>query len=1196
MKKLTEGTIACLYVLFNPSLKMRITYFLFLASLLQVHASAYSQGKKISLELENVALETVFDQIEELTDFRFLYNNDYVNLSRKVSISADEQQLKSVLRKVFKGTDVDFIIVDKQVVLKLKSQKEDDGTTLTQSKPQREVNGIVFDEDGIPLAGVSVLIKDTQRGVATNFDGEFAIAAREGETLLFSYLGFLDFEVLVDDADFYEIEMISSALQLEGVELLSTGYQKISKERATGSFAQVDEEILDAKIEQNILSKIISEVPGLVTDANGSLIIRGLSSINPENTAPLIVIDGFPVETSISSINPNEVKSISVLKDAAAASIWGIRAANGVISIVTKNGNRNNKLQIEVSQNTAVTPKLDIFSSSLGSPATQLAYQSAVYENGGAFNTGNLFSGELDLNSFSPLNPIIETLLLQERGDISAEESQTRLAALENLDARREYAKFILRPTRWQQSNLAFSGGSENHDFRASATHNRNEGGTVADQDDQFIINFTNRLDITDKLKARASINFSESDIDFGPDETSDNIAPLSDRTGVVGFLSNIPINSRLVDDNGNYVPSVLGSSAQTSQLALNRGFAYPWTYNTKQEFDNANNNVQSTELRLQAGLDYEIIPALTASLSYQYEWSQDNARNLYNENTFATRNRVNLFTTLDESLNATANPIPRGSILDLGATTSRAETFRAQLNYDALYNEGLHQLTAIAGYEVRKTVLESNTDRKYGYDDQSLVSIRPDFTTPFPLPLSQEVDRQSLIPDNSTIGFIENRFLSYYANAAYTFDGRYTLSASTRLDDTNLFGASDKFRNIPLYSVGLKWNLGNEGFFDPETISSLQLRATYGINGNVDRNTSPFLQAAILRGDLPFNNIASFIRTVPNPELRLEKTRTLNLGIDFGFFNERISGSVEYYKKNSEDLLANRSFNPTLGIVGALSNIGKLTNEGVDANIALKLVDADVFNFTTSANFGLNTNTLTQVDVVNNSVFDFVNGQSNVVGNPLQSVYSFNFAGLDRNGAPQFLNENNEIVDFRTDITNVDALINEGTLVPRYYGSWINDIRYGNFALRVLTTFKAGHVFWYGDDFGGYFPSYVPSGFQSANVPEDFNARWQQRGDENTTDIPAFPNFSDSFAVGYENLKKSDKFYDSAAHIRLSQINLRYTFSQFLTKKLAMKSLQIGLQADNVAVWDFNRWNVDPENFFIGQQPTFTLNLNASF
>ncbi|WP_256006009.1 SusC/RagA family TonB-linked outer membrane protein [Pedobacter deserti] len=1169
---------------------MRLTTVILIVAIVQVSATGFAQ--KISLTRSNASLESVINELRVQSGYNFIATGDVLDKARLVSIDVRNKDFRLVLEQIFEKQPISYDIENNTVTLKTREASLLDN--LISRFRSIDIRGRVTDDKGQPLPGVTILVKGTQRGTLTAADGSYQIKADDGEILVFSYLGFMEAELTVGRQNSYDLQMKPTSIELGTVELVSTGYQTLPKERATGSFERINQQTLDRKISQNVFSKIEGEVAGVTTDANGRFIIRGLSSIRA-NTDPLIVVDGFPVEQGANTINTTDVESIVVLKDASAASIWGIRAANGVIVITTKKAARNGKLNVSGSVNTAFTPKPDLFAVPLGDAATQVAYHRAMYEVGGYYLASQLYSGVLSGSSGRVLNPVGETLLLRDRGDITAEEAESRLQDLANTDIRKEYRDLIQQTEAWRQYNVSVSGGSKNYDFVTSASYNGNDKEFVTTGARQYLLNFANTFNPVSRLKIDGSLNFSQSKENFPASTTADGIPSVGVNTHTT-FLNNVPLNGRILDESGNYVPmeSILSFGKQSSDLALSRGFPYAWTYNIKQELENTNNTLRETALRLQTGATYNFMKGLDFSMKYQYEWAQQNTSDLHNEQTLFTRSRVNMFSKLTNGVVSGYNIDP-GAILDTDLRNQRAHTFRSQLNFDRSFGDGKHQVVAIAGYEVRKTLFDRATDRKYGYNEQSLTSIRPDYRPTVTPAVS--LTTITTVPPNTINEYIENRFISYYANGAYTYDNRYTVSASTRLDDTNLFGTSDKYKNIPLYSFGFKWNVYNEFLKGSEVVDDMQFRTTYGTNGNVDRSTSPFLQAKIKRGFPPFNGMSADIISVPNPELRLEKTRTLNVGADFSLFNRFISGSAEYYVKNSEDLLAFTTLNPTLGVTGALINNGTLRNEGFDLNLRFRVLENSQFSYYTTGIFSVNKNTLKKVDVPNKQIFEYVNGTVAESGAALRTIYSYQYKGLDAKGAPQFANELGQIVDVKTFINSTEALVKHGSLIPKFYGSWINSFSYRNVYMRALTTFKAGHVFRYARNNN---VTYIPAVSVKApwsNVTADFNQRWQNPGDEHFTDIPALPTLADrQQSTGYDYYRDADKFVDNASFIRLSQLNLGYSLGKKMTDRLGLTALQIGLQADNLAVWNFNKWDVDPESNFIPVTPTYTLNVSISF
>ncbi|MDC6367791.1 MULTISPECIES: SusC/RagA family TonB-linked outer membrane protein [Flavobacteriaceae] len=1215
-KKCTDALLNVSHML-KPSLKMRITYTLLLAVMLQLHAEVYSQKAVLSLDMENQTLGSVFNKIEELSGFNFLYNNKYINLERKVSVIAEKQHIGRILYGLFKDTNVDFLVLDKQIILKLKKDIEtnkdnEQKKDIVQDEVQQQITGVVIDNNGIPLGGVSILVKGTQRGVTTDFDGNFEIDAAQGDTLVFSYIGFLTLEVIVGEEPEYIIEMIPTSLELQGVELVSTGYQKLPKDRATGSFGNLNQNLLDKKAAPNALDKLRGEVTGVQfnpNDEENPIIIRGLSTIN-SNKNPLIVVDGFPIQGGLNTINPNDVASISVLKDAAAASIWGIRATNGVIVVITKKANTSNKPRIDISVNSFYSPRPNLKKNNLASTSTQIDYAKAYNDNGLTFTSDAFQPGAEFINgsNMAELTPINKILSAYGNGEITEAQANSKIEALKSIDVRDEYSQLILRPQLRTQYNMVISGGGEKNDYRASILYNRNEGHYITEKSNQILTNVNLNIELHKKLHLRTNVNAS-----FGKDHllpvdidlsSSINAALGQRHIEMKDFITGYPFSGNILKEDRSYDAMIGGSGTIASEFLEAKGFE-PFTYNIMQEFDNNNNTYKDVDLRLQTALTYNITEGLSLEGLYQLESTWGRGENILNRNRYWTRAAYNYFARTTSvydptNLTITEEPIKKGSTAYFSETNLTAHTFRTQLNFDRSYNDGLHQINALAGYEVRKTISEQRGAVRYGFNEQAQTYVNPDFSTQFDFPLYFQGFTEP-IPDPTEYAFVENRFLSYFANAAYTYANKYTLTASTRMDDTNLFGQSDEYRNVPLYSAGLKWNIHNEGFFNSESIDKLSIRATYGTNGNVNLETSPFLQLGLGNSTSPnFSNIPyGYVNTVPNPTLRLEKTRTINLGLDFSLFNGTISSTIEYYRKNSEDLLVDQLLNSTVGVSESLLNIGALKNEGVDVDLNVNLFRNNAFKYSTRFNFSYNSNKVTDLDNdTGTNLEGLVLGQVAILGKPLQTIHSYNYAGLDSRGYAQFFDENNNILDYNTAVESSEALISEGTLIAPYYGSWMNNFAYKGFALRTLFSFQAGHVFRFSD-------VYNPGSFNGSNTFKDFDKRWQKPGDENFTDTPALiTTFNDKFSPAYYDYTSngtsqylsSDKFVDDASNIILQEIILSYQFDRNLKSRLGVDDLSISLQGNNLKVWNFNKWDVDPNNTLIPMIPMCSLGIRTSF
>ena len=1197
MKKTFKSTGRVCILLLNPNLKMKLTYFFFIVSFFQVYANSYGQHKKVTLSLNNVTVEQVFGEIEKVTDYRFFYNINSLNLNRKVTIKATKEPLNFVLKRLFKRTNIVFKVLKNQIVLKKRSP-------IKKQILQQIVSGLVVDENNTPLVGVSVILAGGKRGVSTNSEGKFNIQVLKGDLLAFRYLGYIETQIEVTNETFYKIQLKPSYVDLEEI-VISTGFQTLSKERSPGSYGKLNKKTLERKISQDISSKLANEVPGLLADNNRGLILRGVATVFG-TTTPLIVVDG--VATSVgfqfSDINPNDVKDITVLKDAAASSIWGLRAANGVIVIVTKSGKRNSRISITASTNLGITDKLDLFDNNIGNASTQINYQRALFKTQGQnLSTRNLFSNTnpSNLSAFSKLNPVLETLLLGKEGRISQSEVNRRLNAFSLVDSRKEFSNHILRQSIWNQYNVAISGGGDKQDFRASITFNKNENGTKKDNSNQLLLNLRNSIDLSRKLKISLISNFSQIKRNLPPGQLNDPLLLIDNATIPRVFLSRIPVTSRLLDDNGNYIALVSGANQQTSNYLKSVGLPYDFTYNVLQEYDNVNNKQDAFSLRLQAGLDYQILEGLSTSLIYRYALANGENRNRFNQNSFETRSRVNFLTQLNNTVTETGeNHIPQGDILQTNFTKSYSHLFRGQLNYDKKFKGGLHKVNAIAGYEIGIDVNTADSKRLYGYNDSSLnfastIDYKSQFTNPY-ASSANLLGNTFRIPLGSDVTEQESRLYSYFGNTSYTYNNKYTISGSVRLDDTNLFGAGESFRNTPQYSLGLRWNAFKDLFIESNQINALAVRATYGVNGNIGNRTSgSILQGLVDTNEDTFTNQFARLANIPNPLLQIERVKTANLGLDFELFKNRVSGSVDYYVRTSENVLANVSVNPTLGRSIINTNAGEIENKGLDFVLNFNVTKPQsTFSYNTTLNFSVNKNSFTKIAFNRSSFTSFIDGTVTLLGESISTIHSYKYAGLDASGNPQYFNRNNEVVTFNN-IGTIDSqsLKNEGTTIAPYFGSWINEFGYKGFSLRVLSSVRAGHVFRLSED-NIFSPGQLDA--NSANITRDFNNRWQKPGDENTTSIPRIPTISEAGSDGYRSYINTDKFVDNASHIRLNQINLGYKLPKYITNKMGVNSFKLGFQVDNVAVWNFNKFNVDPENQFFPRQRTFTLNLNTSF
>lgn len=1154
---------------------MKTFVLLFFVFTIQLNASVLSQ-QKVSLNMSNVSAKELIKEIEAQTNLGFIYNLREIEKLNGISIEAEEQTVKEVLEDVLEGTDLTYEIENSVIIIMPKPAE----AVKSVQQEKKTLKGKVVDGEGIGLPGVSVVVKGTSIGVATDIDGNYSLEIDSNNAVLvFSFVGMMPQEIAFAGQVVQNVTLTADSEQM--AEVVVTGYQTISKERASGSFEKVSTEALEDRATLNIIDKLEGQTSGVLFQ-NGAITIRGVSSMNA-STAPLIVLDGFPIENNsgagsndfLESINPNDVESITILKDAAAASIWGSRASNGVIVITSKKGRGKGKANIEFSSTLSITPEADLYTLRRASTESFLELEKHFAD-----------FGYKELPSpWAVSKPAfkegLDTYLKFNDGQMTEAQKDAIINRLSGIDVRDEYADLFLRKAVRQQYHLSVNGATEKSNYYASLSYDDNNAQMKGVDNDRIVSNLRIQTKLSDRVSFNASISATIRNSEA-------NGAPA---------LSSLASYQRILDENGNYVASPNGyaQDAKDSHAAMNNS-PYDWTYNAFQEFENKDNSNQNVDLRMQAGLNVNILKGLDFEGRYQYEWGNEKGQDIYNENTYYVRNQVNMYAHVGSD-GKMVYPIPMGQIRSDANSHSKSFTTRAQLNFNRSFDEGKHQVYAIGGVEFRQTEYESNNMTKYGYDPVSLQYKKVNYDTEYPRAFSYWTSKLS---DNTSFSYLKNRYASYYGNAGYTLDEKYTVTGSVRLDDSNLFGASKEYRNVPLWSVGTNWQIHKEDFMNLDFVNRLTFRATYGTGGNIDKSTSPYLTAAVT-SDWQTQHQFAYIQNPKNPNLRWEKTATTNIGLDYALFNNRVSGSIEYYNRQSTDLLGNVSLNSIYGFDSAKMNFAEMSNKGIDFSVNVGILNKDL-KWNAIANFSYNKNNVEKVELADESVSGALNsywGTSSArVGKPFHHLYSYRWAGLSADGMPQVFNENGDVIDHYTPMESVDGLNYEGTTTPKYYGSFQNVLSYKGLRLSALITYKLGHVFRTSTvDYSG-----LKSAYELNTIHEHFDARWKAAGDENITDIPVLPedpNVVSGYWKAY-SLYGSHRI-ESASHIRFNDVVISYDLPKSWFKSVGIQSLNIGAQVRNLGVITFNDEDIDPENI-IGEsgygkiRPEYTFSLKARF
>jgi TonB-linked SusC/RagA family outer membrane protein len=1018
------------------------------------------------------------------------------------------------------------------------------------------IRGIVRDtRDNSPVAGATVVLTNTTYGTLTGADGSFSFRAPAGSYLLgVSFVGMQPVQrsvklPLTDSL----IILLSTADNQLGEVTVSTGYQMLPKERATGSFVQVDRKLLERSVSTDIIDRLRDVVPGLAFNTVGPsrLSVRGQSTLF-SNAEPLIVVDNFPYNQPIENLNPNDVESITVLKDAAAASIWGSRAGNGVIVITTKRGRLNVAPQVSFSSNVTVGERPDLSAVPHMSSADYIGLEKQLFAE-------DYFTGTEQSDSHQPLSPVVELLIARRDGTLSAAEVEKRIAGLAGLDLQRDVYKYLYRPSVKQQYALSLSGGTDVQRYFVSAGADRNTASNVGDGYDRLTLNANNTWSlIGKKLEVSLGMNYTRSNT-------------VGNRLGNLnwGGVSLYPY-AQLADAQGR--PLAITRDLRQDFVGAAPGLGLlDWSYVPLTDRGASDNRSRILDIRLNTGLKYKLPFGFSAQVLYQYDRAQASGRILNGADSYYTRNLVNRYTQ-DDGSGALSRPVPLGGILDLSSGTSVNHDVRGQLDYDRMF--GKHAITAIAGYEVQTLNVLGDSYRLYGYDAEHATAKEVDMVTLFPY--YDYPGLENTIPSNTGETDATDRYRSYYANAAYTYDGRLTLSASARKDQSNLFGVRTNQKGVPLYSLGASWNLAREAFYHVSWLPELKLRASYGYNGNINKSLSAYTTAYYLDGSASLSHLPyARISNPPNPDLRWERVRHINLGLDFAAFAGRISGSAEFFFKKGMDLIGSSALAPSSGLTTFTGNSADTKGHGLDLSLQTLNIRGK-FSWTSNFIFSHVTDVVSayaQPALAANYLTFGSSGSYALQGRPLFAVYSYRSAGLDLlTGDPRGYLNGQVSTDYNAMIAAAtpENLVFHGSSRPVTFGALRNTFAYGALELSLNISYRLGYYYrrpsvLYGYDHG------------LTQQSGDFAKRWQQPGDEAHTVVPSMP--------AQTNLPR-DQFYSYSSalvekgdNIRLQDLRLGWTFRKGTFAFLPQGSLQVYLYAANMGIlWRANHSHTDPE------------------
>lgn len=1070
---------------------------------------------------------------------------------------------------------------------------------LTLSAQNRLVTGVVTDADATdePLMAATIAVLDgngnTLDGTTTNLDGQFTLNVSPHATQLkVSYISYESQTVtLREGVNYYTIALRSDAKKVG--EVVVTGYQKIDRRKLTAATTtiNIDEESVGAV--KNIDQALAGQIAGLAavntSGAPGAplkLRIRGTASINGTQE-PLWVLDGIPLDgtdipamedlkdidniyqTSIAGLNPSDIETITVLKDAAATAIYGARAANGVIVITTKNG-KVGKTHVNFNAKMSFSPKTDISRLNLLNSAQKIDLELALLTSDYTYRQHKGGVAEI-LSSFG------ETSAYQQGGwNALSSETQAAINHLRGINT--DWNDILFRNVFNQEYNVSVSGGSDRADYYTSVGYYDEQGNVTGVKNNRFNLAVKTNFKINQRLIVGVSVFANQ----------RQQRSYLTDYNG----FTNPVYYSRLAnpymtayDAQGRYVYDTNVQGKEDSSL----------DFNIFEERANGHNKRKDQQLMTIFDAELKLMPGLKLTSQFGLQFDNYDISKYAGENTFAMR-KDKLFATymIDGEKRSI---LPDGGSHKVTEYHNYQWTWKAMAEYAKDWNK-INEIEVMLGTEVRHAEARSVYSAAYGYDDRTLTSqpiVFPNESIAEQYPLHQETHA-------------ENAFVSWFATASYTLRHRYTLGGSIRFDGSDVFGVAKKYRYLPLYSVSGLWRVSQEPFMKKvKAVSNLAIRASYGLQGNIDKNTSPYLIGTFDRVIILPGNTETVIsaETAPNSKLRWEKTENVNAGVDMAFFNNAVTLSFDYYFRHSTDLIGMKMLPLETGFSSTTINWATMDNHGFEIAIGTRNFDTKDFKWTTNLNLGFNKNKILRETVAENATYP---GRE---GYPVGAIFAYKTDGLDSEGYPLFVGKDGRKMS-ATEFLKLNhhggsGLTAEeqrnlytymGTTDPKVSGGFINHFEYKNWSLGINWLFNLGMKV-------RVQPSYSPATYdRGLNTNADILNRWTA---ENPTG--QFPRLMVSNERPAEYIRYSeynlysmlDTWVRNSNYFRCQSIRLGYKFPTTLIQRVGMTSASLSVEARNLFVIasDYNNF-LDPEtmgNPYAQPIPkSFIVGLNIGF
>ncbi len=1162
------------------------------------------EEKRVTIDAKERTLDYILGQITKQTRVGFAYINNKIDKRRVMSLSVSNVTVKEALDRLFMGTDLNYTIKGNLIQIIVRPPVK------VSVKRYENYTGKLIDIYKKPLVGGTIIISGTPDGAISDPNGIFSLRASEGDEIEINFMGYQTKRVTLGAN--HEEDIVITLLQdeLSVEDIVITGYQNIKVYENVGAVSKLSMEDVTIDATQSLEQMLEGKIAGMVVNNPSGVVgqrqktrIRGTSSLLG-NQEPVWVVDGIiqedplPFNTqdfnaiadgsgdgadmikdfvgnAISWLNPNDIENITVLKDAASTVLYGTKAANGVIVITTKQGKLNSRTTIGYSGGVTIKSPVDYEDLYIMDSKDRVDVDREMIEKGYSVATSSAQFGFRYLYE-QYLNKII-----------NFETFEAEVAKLESNNT--DWLGNLVEPTISHNHTFNVSGGGKSLAYYASVYYNENLGEVRNNNQKKFGYNASIRHWLVEN-KVSLSASFR------GAETITSGLSGESPYTYAINTSRTLPDynedGSRYFYRDGNYL------------------------YNIEHETENRWNNNTQNNNNMAISLNWNIVEGLKFDASYSLAHNSTVGEAVSTEySNYITSKRGYEFGTVSpESVEYKESKLPRGGELRTTENSSKSWGARAALSFNEVIDK--HSFGFTAGFEARSNSYSGLDAMFYGYmpdRGHTFVELPDEY-----LSYDGETYNINDLVQNQTRSItdrLENS-IGYYLNVNYSYDQRYVFSASIRNDVSNRFGQTSKEKFLPVYSLGLRWNVNEESWMDNirHIINNLAIRGSYGYQGNVATNFGPELIGEYSSSGistLGFGVLGLSIVSLPYEDLRWEKTRSYNFGADFGLFENKIQVGYNYYNKRTTDVITMVEVAQEWGIASMPINDGVINNAGWDVSMGLTPIRRNGWVWSISYNYSKNINNVESETEPENSWQNATSGNLIKDGYPISSVWAYQYDGLcPETGRPliSYKNEDTGNYDYN-DVTT--WLHHVGQLDPTFSGGFSTSLRYKNLSFSSSFSMQFGASRW----LSNYVPTTSISPYD--NLRTDLNDRWREPGDElipgvmpslpqvdgyeaQEKAIPVIDNLGEYETENvYALYNRSDVRFVKANYFKCTSMSLGYTLQENALKKLNLNSLGFRFSLSNpfrISSKAFK--DVDPEVMFGGmpKSRTASLTINIGF